>query len=169
MVVVSSRNLVCLRCGHSWVCRGSLPKEVSHCPKCISPYWNIPRGFLSRGRPRVYSDPSVSEYVSSFKFDLDYSSIFQYRCLTGSRVLYLGSFHNSLHTKYRLRFSRFLSSGNLSSLSHLDPDFYPHYLRHVGCRFSFIIPSKYFDLRDPSEVRLLYSPFNLLFHNNPYK
>ena len=31
----------CLRCGESWVPR--LKKTPIRCPKCGSPYWNLPR------------------------------------------------------------------------------------------------------------------------------
>lgn len=33
----------CERCGHEWVPRDTL-KEPRVCPKCKSPYWNVPRG-----------------------------------------------------------------------------------------------------------------------------
>lgn len=31
----------CHRCGHSWLARKSSPPL--QCPKCTSPYWNLPR------------------------------------------------------------------------------------------------------------------------------
>jgi len=31
----------CERCGHEWVKRGEEDPKV--CPKCKSPYWDIPR------------------------------------------------------------------------------------------------------------------------------
>jgi hypothetical protein len=31
----------CLRCPHEWYPR--TPKEPVICPKCKSPYWNVPR------------------------------------------------------------------------------------------------------------------------------
>jgi DNA-directed RNA polymerase subunit RPC12/RpoP len=30
----------CLRCGHEWQARVANPVR---CPKCLSPYWNLPR------------------------------------------------------------------------------------------------------------------------------
>lgn len=30
----------CLRCGHEWVSRKERPYV---CPKCKSPYWNVPK------------------------------------------------------------------------------------------------------------------------------
>lgn len=38
----SVKKYRCLRCGHEWIPHGSEPPKV--CPKCKSPYWNIPRG-----------------------------------------------------------------------------------------------------------------------------
>lgn len=44
--------LKCKRCGHKWPPRtSSLPKV---CPKCKSPYWNIPRGVLKKGPKEYY-------------------------------------------------------------------------------------------------------------------
>ena len=34
--------LVCHRCGHIWTTRLE-NKRVRVCPKCFSPYWNVPR------------------------------------------------------------------------------------------------------------------------------
>lgn len=31
----------CERCGHEWVARGK--EEPIVCPKCKSPYWNVPK------------------------------------------------------------------------------------------------------------------------------
>jgi len=31
----------CERCGHEWIARGT--EEPKVCPKCKSPYWNIPK------------------------------------------------------------------------------------------------------------------------------
>jgi hypothetical protein len=33
----------CDRCGHEWLPKGSERKEPKVCPKCKSPYWNIPK------------------------------------------------------------------------------------------------------------------------------
>ncbi len=31
----------CLRCGHGWIPRSE--KKPLNCPRCHSPYWNVPR------------------------------------------------------------------------------------------------------------------------------
>lgn len=31
----------CERCGHEWIARGT--EEPRVCPKCKSPYWNVPK------------------------------------------------------------------------------------------------------------------------------
>ena len=33
----------CERCGHIWMSRENSRDEPKVCPKCKSPYWNIPR------------------------------------------------------------------------------------------------------------------------------
>lgn len=33
-------ELNCLRCGHKWLPR---QEQITVCPKCMSPYWNIPK------------------------------------------------------------------------------------------------------------------------------
>lgn len=41
MAIIQLEGFKCERCGHEWVKRREdLPKV---CPKCKSPYWNIPR------------------------------------------------------------------------------------------------------------------------------
>jgi hypothetical protein len=37
---VTMNELVCCRCSHKWMPRKSL---VGSCPKCHTPYWNIPK------------------------------------------------------------------------------------------------------------------------------
>jgi predicted Zn-ribbon and HTH transcriptional regulator len=44
----------CLRCGHEWLPR-KLDRSLT-CPKCRSPYWDIPR---RKNEKRVH--PNVSE------------------------------------------------------------------------------------------------------------
>ena len=40
----------CMRCHHRWLPRqSSLPRQ---CPKCHSPYWQTPRQYSKRGRPK---------------------------------------------------------------------------------------------------------------------
>ena len=41
-VAITVLGFKCDRCGHEWVARDSA-KEPWVCPKCKSPYWNIPR------------------------------------------------------------------------------------------------------------------------------
>ena len=44
---------VCERCGYPWYSNAeTAPKK---CPSCYTPYWNIPRGQLKRGRPKKVS------------------------------------------------------------------------------------------------------------------
>ena len=40
----------CERCDHEWLPRDKT-QEPRVCPKCKSPYWDIPRGTNRRGRP----------------------------------------------------------------------------------------------------------------------
>ena len=41
MAKISIEAYKCERCGHVWVKRGRVEPKV--CPKCKSPYWNIPK------------------------------------------------------------------------------------------------------------------------------
>ena len=34
---------ICERCSHKWISRANSVKKPLVCPKCKSPYWNIPR------------------------------------------------------------------------------------------------------------------------------
>ena len=34
---------VCERCKHKWVPRETTTEKPKVCPKCKSPYWNVPR------------------------------------------------------------------------------------------------------------------------------
>lgn len=49
MVKVKTKNCICIRCNYVWKRRKA---EVNTCPKCKSPYWNLPRGMLKQGRPK---------------------------------------------------------------------------------------------------------------------
>ena len=40
-MVITIPKRQCLRCGHRWMLKKE--KEPTVCPKCMSPYWNIPR------------------------------------------------------------------------------------------------------------------------------
>ena len=42
--------LTCLRCGHKWVPRKPMYPRV--CPKCHSPYWNVPPNTIERTKIR---------------------------------------------------------------------------------------------------------------------
>jgi predicted Zn-ribbon and HTH transcriptional regulator len=42
VVEIRVKGFRCERCGHEWVPR-DLEIEPRVCPKCKSPYWNIPR------------------------------------------------------------------------------------------------------------------------------
>ena len=48
MVNVKTQSCRCMRCSHMWRKRKS---AIDICPRCKSPYWNIPKGVLSKGRP----------------------------------------------------------------------------------------------------------------------
>ena len=37
---IKLKKLKCERCGHQWIPR---VEDVRECPKCKSPYWNVPR------------------------------------------------------------------------------------------------------------------------------
>lgn len=41
MAEITLKGYLCDRCGHKWVPREDEIPRV--CPKCKSPYWNIPR------------------------------------------------------------------------------------------------------------------------------
>lgn len=49
-----SRTFKCDRCDHEWVPHSD-NEEPRVCPKCKSPYWDVPRGTNPRGRPRAVS------------------------------------------------------------------------------------------------------------------
>jgi hypothetical protein len=55
MVKVKTKKCICMRCDYVWKRRKS---EVNTCPKCKSPYWNLPKGLLKRGRP--VSEPCIN-------------------------------------------------------------------------------------------------------------
>ena len=40
---------ICERCKHEWVGRGEEPRV---CPKCKSPYWNVPRKLKKKAKKR---------------------------------------------------------------------------------------------------------------------
>ena len=40
---IKLEGFVCERCGHKWVPRETTIEEPKVCPKCKSPYWNMPR------------------------------------------------------------------------------------------------------------------------------
>ena len=46
VVTVKGYFYTCERCGY----KGKAFEEPKRCGKCRSPYWNIPRGTLKRGR-----------------------------------------------------------------------------------------------------------------------
>jgi len=41
-IKVTITKIECLRCGHTWIARKE-EKDIKICPKCKSPYFNIPR------------------------------------------------------------------------------------------------------------------------------
>ena len=42
---IKLEGYICERCNHSWISRniGKKSPEPRVCPKCKSPYWNVPR------------------------------------------------------------------------------------------------------------------------------
>lgn len=42
-VPITVMGFKCDRCNHEWIPRGESETEPRVCPKCKSPYWNIPR------------------------------------------------------------------------------------------------------------------------------
>jgi len=41
---ISLEGYACERCGHKWISRGNQKEnEPRVCPRCHSPYWNVPR------------------------------------------------------------------------------------------------------------------------------
>ena len=43
MGIVKLDGYSCDRCGHQWMPRSKIDELPIICPKCKSPYWNIPR------------------------------------------------------------------------------------------------------------------------------
>ena len=40
---IKIEGYVCERCGHKWIPREATANKPKVCPKCKSPYWNMPR------------------------------------------------------------------------------------------------------------------------------
>ena len=40
---ITLKGYACDRCKHKWIPRESTKGEPRVCPKCKSPYWNVPR------------------------------------------------------------------------------------------------------------------------------
>lgn len=49
IVEIKVKGFKCERCGHEWI-PNDIKKEPRVCPKCKSPYWNIPR---RKNKPKV--------------------------------------------------------------------------------------------------------------------
>jgi Zn finger protein HypA/HybF involved in hydrogenase expression len=43
MGLIEVKGFVCERCSHKWISRENSTHVPIVCPKCHSPYWNIPR------------------------------------------------------------------------------------------------------------------------------
>jgi len=57
VAVISTRKLICLRCGHRWVPRKD---EVRVCPRCHNPYWDRPREKPRRNGSKEDSDAATN-------------------------------------------------------------------------------------------------------------
>jgi len=51
MSTITITGYLCDRCGHQWVPRGDPEQKPLVCPKCKSPYWNVPRKIKTRPAP----------------------------------------------------------------------------------------------------------------------
>jgi len=47
MKTIIIKKLKCERCGHQWV---PTQPEIRICPKCKSPYWDVPRKSEKKGK-----------------------------------------------------------------------------------------------------------------------
>lgn len=56
MPKVSMEGWECYRCKHRWVPRDEETPRV--CPKCKSPYWDIPRGTKGNDLRKISTKPS---------------------------------------------------------------------------------------------------------------
>lgn len=54
---IQVNECTCERCGHQWLSRDTKALAKA-CPKCNSPYWQIPRGKLPQGRRARDSIPA---------------------------------------------------------------------------------------------------------------
>ena len=43
MALINIKGFMCERCEHKWMSRENCQHVPVVCPKCKSPYWNIPR------------------------------------------------------------------------------------------------------------------------------
>ena len=45
---IKIKGYLCERCEHKWIPRNSRKEEPRVCPKCKSPYWDVPRGLKKK-------------------------------------------------------------------------------------------------------------------------
>ncbi|MCJ8306749.1 MAG: hypothetical protein HRU07_06845 [Nitrosopumilus sp.] len=51
MAIIKLDGYACERCEHKWVPRSKIDVLPTICPKCKSPYWNVPR----QGKKKSFS------------------------------------------------------------------------------------------------------------------
>ena len=54
---IKLEGYVCERCGHKWVPRETTTEEPKVCPKCKSPYWNVPKKNRKGGVNKTINQP----------------------------------------------------------------------------------------------------------------
>jgi len=64
MVIHIVIERACKRCGHIWYPRK--PEPPVQCPKCRSPYWDIPRGLTKIASQAVKSAPEGADRVDLY-------------------------------------------------------------------------------------------------------
>jgi predicted Zn-ribbon and HTH transcriptional regulator len=50
MGLIQISGFSCERCSHRWISRGNSAHAPIVCPKCKSPYWNIPKKVVRGGK-----------------------------------------------------------------------------------------------------------------------
>ena len=64
MARITLEGYRCERCDHKWVPRDNNVPRV--CPKCKSPYWDIPRGTRGKDLRRINSPRGFSKRTKAY-------------------------------------------------------------------------------------------------------